>query len=86
MDTSSSAPAKRRPGRPLGSKNKAKASSSQINEPLDVSIAHPNPPQPSYGAVFSFFALVGAQCREQQCVPLKFTEFMDGRELRKAIL
>jgi hypothetical protein len=85
-DTSSSAPAKRRPGRPLGSKNKAKASSSQINEPLDVSVAHPNPPQPLSGAVFSFFALAGAQCREQQRVPLKFTEFMEGRELRKAIL
>jgi hypothetical protein len=86
MDTSSSAPAKRRPGCPLGSKNKAKASSSHINEPLDVSVAHPNPPQPSTGAVFSLFALAGAQCREQQCVPLKFTEFMDSREMREAIL
>jgi hypothetical protein len=36
--------------------------------------------------VFSFFAIAGAQCREQQRVPLKFTEFMDGRELREAIL
>jgi hypothetical protein len=33
-----------------------------------------------------FFALVGAQCREQQRVPLKFTEFMDGQELHEAIL
>jgi hypothetical protein len=86
MDTSSSAPAKRCPGRPLGSKNKAKASSSQINEPLDVSVAHPNPPQPSTRAVFSFFALAGAQCHEQQRVPLKFTEFMNDREMRETIL
>jgi hypothetical protein len=35
---------------------------------------------------FSFFCIVGAQCREIQCVPLKFTKFMDGRELREAIL
>jgi hypothetical protein len=86
MDTSSSALTKWRPGRPLGSNNKAKASSPQISEPLDVSVAHPNPPQTSTGAVFSFFALAGAQCHEQQCVPLKFTKFMDGRELREAIL
>jgi hypothetical protein len=65
MEASSSSPAKRRPGHPLGRKNKAKASTSQINEPLDVSVAHLNPPQPSTGVVFSFFALGGAQCREQ---------------------
>jgi hypothetical protein len=35
---------------------------------------------------FSFFTFAGAQCREQQRVPLKFTEFMDGKELREAIL
>jgi hypothetical protein len=33
-----------------------------------------------------FFATAGAQCREQQRVPLKFTQFMDGRELHEAIL
>jgi hypothetical protein len=33
-----------------------------------------------------FFAFTGAQCREQQRVPLKFTQFMDGQELREAIL
>jgi hypothetical protein len=33
-----------------------------------------------------FFAIAGAQCREQQRVPLKFTQFMDGRKLREAIL
>jgi hypothetical protein len=42
--------------------------------------------QPSTGTVFSFFTLVGAQCHEQQRVPLKFTKFMDGQELREAIL
>jgi hypothetical protein len=86
MAVSSSAPVKRRPGCPLGSKNKSKSSTSQVNEPLDVSAAHLNPPPPSPGTVFSFFALVGAQCCEQQCVPLKFTKFMDGRELHEAIL
>jgi hypothetical protein len=30
--------------------------------------------------------LAGAQCHEQQHVPLNFTEFMDGRELCKAII
>jgi hypothetical protein len=33
-----------------------------------------------------FFRIAGAQCHEQQRVPLKFTKFMDGRELREAIL
>jgi hypothetical protein len=33
-----------------------------------------------------FFVIAGAQCREQQRAPLKFTQFMDGRELRVAIL
>jgi hypothetical protein len=86
MTASSSAPVKRRPGRPLGSKNKSKSSTSQVTEPLDVSAAHLNPPPSSNGIVFSFFALAGAQCREQQCVPLKFTELMHCQELREAIL
>jgi hypothetical protein len=83
---SSSAPAKQHPGRPLGSKNKSKSSTSQVNEPLDVSAAHLNPLPPSTGTLLSFFALAGAQYREQHRVPLKFTEFMDGQELREAIL
>jgi hypothetical protein len=86
MAAYSSAPAKRHPGRPLGSKNKSKSSTSQVNEPLDVSAAQLIPPPPSTGTVFSFFALAGAQCREQQRMPLKFTEFMDGQELREANL
>jgi hypothetical protein len=36
--------------------------------------------------VYSFFCIAGAQCREIQRVPLKFTKFMDGRELREVIL
>jgi hypothetical protein len=47
MAASSSAPVKRCPGRPGGSKNKPKSSTSQINEPLDVSAAHLNPLLPS---------------------------------------
>jgi hypothetical protein len=67
MVVSSFALAKRRPGCPLGSKNKPKSSTSQINEPLDVSAAHLNPLPPSIGTIISFFALVGAQYREQHC-------------------
>jgi hypothetical protein len=76
---SSSVPVKRRPGRSLGNRNKSKSSTSQVNEPLDVSATHLNPPPPSTVTAFSFFALAGAQCREQQLVLLKFTEFMDGQ-------
>jgi hypothetical protein len=83
---SSSAPIKRRPGRPLGSNNKPRSSTSQINEPLDVSAAPLNPTPPSTGTIFSVFRLTGAQCREKQRMPLKFTEFMDGQELRRAII
>jgi hypothetical protein len=78
---SSSAPAKRRPGRPTGSKNKPKVSS-----------AVPGPSAPPHNApppspkVYSFFCITGAQCREIQRVPLKFTKFMDGRELREVVL
>jgi hypothetical protein len=39
------------------------------------------PPQ-----VFSFFCIAMAQCREIQRLPLNFTKFMDGRELREAVL
>jgi hypothetical protein len=39
------------------------------------------PPQ-----VFSFFCIAMAQCREIQHLPLNFTKFMDGRELREAVL
>jgi hypothetical protein len=36
--------------------------------------------------MYSFFCIAGAQCREIQRVPLKLTKFMDGRELREAVL
>jgi hypothetical protein len=84
--SSSSAPVKRWPGRPLGSKNKPKPSASPDSKPLKATAARHNTPSPPFGNIFSFFAFAGAQCREQQRVPLNFTEFMDGRELREAIL
>jgi hypothetical protein len=88
VDTSSSTPAKRRRGRPLGSKNKVKTSAAPTNtgEDLDVSLAQPVLLQSSAGVVSPFFAFAGAQCHEQQRLSLKFTEFMEGRELREAIL
>jgi hypothetical protein len=84
--SSSSAPVKWCPGRPLGSKNKPKPSASLATKSLDAAAARHNAPPPSSGNIFSFFAFAGAQCREQQRVPLKFTEFMDGQELHEAIL
>jgi hypothetical protein len=76
---SSSAPVKRRPGRPVGSKNKPK-----------LAPAAPGPSAPSVNAssprIYSFFCIASAQCHEIQRLPLKFTQFMDGRELREAIL
>jgi hypothetical protein len=84
--SSSSAPVKRCPGRPLGSKNKPKLSASLATKPLDVAVVRHNAPLPSSGNIYFFIAFAGAQCREQQSVPLKFTEFMDGQELREAIL
>jgi hypothetical protein len=83
MVASSSASMKRRPGRPLGSKNKPKAS---IAVAQGASVAPLNASPPSPVKIFSFFIIAGAQCHEQQRVPLKFTKFMDGRELREAIL
>jgi hypothetical protein len=71
---SSYAPVKRRPGRPAGSKNKPKVPS-----------ATPGPNAPSANAsppssrIYSFFCIAGTQCRE-------ITKFMDGRELREAVL
>jgi hypothetical protein len=76
---SSSAPVKRRPGRLVGSKNKPK-----------LAPAAPGPSAPPANAssprIYSFFCIAGAQCREIQRLPLKFIQFMDGRELREPIL
>jgi hypothetical protein len=80
---SSSASAKRRPGRPLGSKNKPRTYGAAAP---GASAAARNASPPPSSKIYSFFCIAGAQCREQQRVLLKFTKFMDGRELREAIL
>jgi hypothetical protein len=79
---SSSASMKRRPGRPVGSKNKPKVSATTPGPSAALHNASPPPPP----KIYSFFCIVGAQCREIKRVPLKFTKFMDGRELHEAIL
>jgi hypothetical protein len=80
---SSSASAKRRPGRPLGSKNKPKASATVVPG-ASAAPCNASPPHPV--KIYNFFCIAGAQCHEQQRVLLKFTNFMDGRELREVIL
>jgi hypothetical protein len=67
----------------LGSKNKPKASAAAAPG-FSAAPRNASPPPPA--KIYSFFCIVGAQCREQQRVPLKFTNFMDGRELREPIL
>jgi hypothetical protein len=79
---SSSAAAKRRPSRPVGSKNKPKGSTAAPGPSAAPHDASPPPPP----KIYSFFYITGAQCREIQRVPLKFTKFMDGRELWEAVL
>jgi hypothetical protein len=81
MVASSSASVKRRPGRPVGSKTKPKVSAAAA--PGSSAALRDASPPPK---IYSFFCIAGAQCREQQRIPLKFTKFMDGRELREAIL
>jgi hypothetical protein len=49
-----------------------------------VTGAAPGPAAPPQ--VFSFFCIAMAQCREIQRLLLNFTKFMDGRELREAVL
>jgi hypothetical protein len=79
--------AKRCRSRPFGSKNKkSSAVMASTADLLDVSLAQPILPHSSAENLFSFFAFAGAQCHEQQRLPLKFAEFMDGRELGEAIL
>jgi hypothetical protein len=72
---------KRRPGRHVGSKNKPKVFAAAPGPSAVPHNASPPPPK-----IYSFFCITDAQCREIQRVPLKFTKFMDGRELREAIL
>jgi hypothetical protein len=66
--SSSSAPAKRCPGCPVGSKNKLKVSPVAPGPSGPPHNASPPPPR-----VYSFFCIAGAQCREIQRLPLKFT-------------
>jgi hypothetical protein len=50
----------------------------------------PSAPPPAAPAalprIFSFFCIAMAQCHKIQRLPLNFTKFMDGRELREAVL
>jgi hypothetical protein len=78
---SSSALGKRCPGRPAGSKNKPKASFAAPGS----SAPSPDASSPS-PRIYSFFCICNAQCPEIQRLPLKITKFMDGRELREAVL
>jgi hypothetical protein len=78
---SSSALRKRRPDRLVGSKNKLKVPSTAPGSSAPFPIASSLSPR-----IYSFFCICNAQCREIQRLPLKFTEFMDGRELREAVL
>jgi hypothetical protein len=84
--SSSATPMKRCPNHPLGSNNKPKSSYYLAQQSVDAPAARHNasPPPPPIN-LFSFFVIAGAQCREQQHIPLKFTQFMDERELREAI-
>jgi hypothetical protein len=66
----------------VGSKNKPKVSAAAPGPSAPPHNASPPPPP----KIYSFFCIVGAQCREIQRVPLKFTNFMDGRELREAVI
>jgi hypothetical protein len=79
---SSFVPVKRRPGRSVGSKNKPKIFAAALGPSTPLRNASP----PLSPQIYSFFCIAGAQCREIQRVPLKFTKFMDGRELREAVL
>jgi hypothetical protein len=78
---SSSALMKRRPGRPVGSKNMPKVSSATPGPSTPPHNSSPPPPR-----VYSFFCIAGAQYREIQRLPLKFTKFMYRQELREAVL
>jgi hypothetical protein len=81
MVASSSAPVKRRLGRPAGSKNKPKVPFATLGPSVPSANASPPPPR-----IYSFFCIASLQCHEIQRLPLKFTKFMDGRELREAVL
>jgi hypothetical protein len=81
MGASSSARVKGRPGHPAGSKNKPKVPSSSPGPSFSSPAASSSLPK-----IYSFFCICNAQCCKIQHLPLKFTKFMDGRELREAVL
>jgi hypothetical protein len=66
-----SAPVKRRPGRPVESKNKPKVLSAAPGPSASSANASSPPPK-----LFSFFCIASPQCREIQ--RLNFTKFIDG--------
>jgi hypothetical protein len=78
---SSSAPVKRRPGRPAERKNKPKVPSAAPGPSAPSANTSSPPPR-----IYSFFCIASPQCHEIQHLLLKFTKFMDGRELREAVL
>jgi hypothetical protein len=86
--TSSSTPTNRHPGRPLGSKNKKYVVViADSADHLIVSLARPSMlSSSSSGHLSSFSSFAGAQCCEQHCLPVKFTKFMEGHELREYVL
>jgi hypothetical protein len=61
----SSVSMKRRPGCPVGSKNKPKVSAAAPGP--SAAPHHASPPPPP--KIYSFFCIAGAQCREIQWVP-----------------
>jgi hypothetical protein len=69
------------PGHLARSKNKPKVPCA-----IPGPSAPPGNTSPCQPRIYSFFCITGAQCHEIQRLPLKFTKFMDGRELREAIL
>jgi hypothetical protein len=77
----SAAPVKRRPGRPPGSKKKPKVTNTTPGPSAPPSATSSSSPR-----IFSFFCITNAQCHKIQRLPLNFTNFMDGRELREAVL
>jgi hypothetical protein len=72
---------KRRPSRPAGSKNKPKVPSTVPSSSAPSRDASSSSPR-----IYSFFCICNVQCRKIQRLPLKFMKFMDGRELREAVL
>jgi hypothetical protein len=81
MGASSSILVKGRPGRPARSRNKPKVPSAAPGPGASSPDTSSSSPR-----IYSFFYLCNAQCREIQRLPLKFTKFMDGRELCEAVL